>query len=83
MVETPSGGRCPRDQARAVVYGRRKRNTGQLPDDVRKQMELAANEACLYLEDFVTASLPPGRCVALFILAVWFPIFFASAHPVL
>ena len=66
MVETPSDGRCPRDQSRAVVYGRLKRNSGELPDEVRARMEPAANDACLYLQDFVSASLPSGRYIVLF-----------------
>ena len=59
-VESPSNGRCPRDQSRVVVYGRRKWNTARLPDDVREFLEPVANDACLYLEDFVPATLPPG-----------------------
>ena len=60
MLESPSNGKCPRDQSRVVVYGRRKWNTGRLPDDVREFLEPVANDACLYLEDFVPATLPPG-----------------------
>ena len=68
MVEPPNGSRCPRDQSRAVVYGRRKRDSDRLPDDVRQLLEPVANDACLYLEDFVAASLPSGRYVELICL---------------
>lgn len=61
LVETPIGGKCPRDQSRAVVYGRRKWSAAELPDEVRERLEPVANDACLYLEDFVPAALPSGR----------------------
>jgi len=73
MVEPPSGSRCPRDQSRAVVYGRRKRDSDGLPDDVRQLLEPVANDACLYLEDFVAASLPSGRYVELYDLLICQP----------
>jgi len=60
-VEPLSNSKCPSDQSRVVVYGRRKSIDGQLPDDVRQFMEPVANDACLYLEDFVSTTLPPGR----------------------
>ena len=60
-VEPASDGKCARDQSRVVVYGRRKWNDACLPDDVREFLEPAANDACLYLEDFAPASLPPGN----------------------
>jgi len=62
-------GPCPRDQARVVVYARARRNYNNtdavaggwhLPDYVRQQLEPVANDACLDLEDFVPATLPPG-----------------------
>ena len=64
-VDSPSNGRCPRDQVRVVVYGRRKWNTARLPDDVREFLEPVANDACLYMEDFVPATLPPGYNIVL------------------
>jgi len=61
--EAAADGKCPRDQSRAVVYGRRKWNSERLPDDVRDALEPVANDACLYLEDFVPTVLSPGETV--------------------
>ena len=63
-AERSSGGKCPRDQSRVVVYSRLKPDTTGLPDDVREFLEPVANDACLYLEDFVPAALPPGDNIA-------------------
>jgi hypothetical protein len=58
--ESPDNGKCHPRNAHAILYSRRKQNGAQLPDDVREKVEVAANEACLYLEDFVPATLPKG-----------------------
>ena len=65
MLEPPVNGKCPRDQSRVVVYGRQKWNDARLPDHVRQYLEPVANDACLYLEDFAPAALPPGHNFAL------------------
>jgi len=64
-VESPPGGKCPRDQSRVVVYGRHKWIGARLPDNVRESLETVANDACVYLEDFQPATLPTGTRIAL------------------
>jgi lipocalin len=55
--ENPLNGKCQPQHAQAAIYGRMKQN-GRLPDDVYQKLVAVANDACLYLEDFVPTTMP-------------------------
>lgn len=52
--EELAGGQCPSVHRHVAIYGRRK--AGQIPGDVKERIFAAANEACVYEEDFVPAT---------------------------